>query len=89
MSVTSAKNRTKKTKTILLVIGVIVAILLTFYADRLSQNERSFFNYLQAPIENPVVEKYDPNKIISRTGYQSTANLFEIFTHNLPYLNDK
>ncbi|MEQ9205599.1 MAG: hypothetical protein RLO09_23580 [Cyclobacteriaceae bacterium] len=89
MPVTSAKNRTKKTKTILLVIGIVIAILLTFYADTFSQNKRSFFNHLEKPTENPVVKNTSSNKIIGNNSYHSAAKLFEIFTHNLPYLNDK
>jgi len=88
MHLNTAKNKTNKIKTLLLIVGVIIAIIVTFYADVLGGQESSFYQHLVAPVNNPVAE----NTISSTSessGYNSATKLFEIFTRNLPFLNHK
>ncbi|MFT6856444.1 MAG: hypothetical protein ACJA0X_002423 [Cyclobacteriaceae bacterium] len=89
MQLNSAKNKTNKTKTLLLIIGVIIAVLLIFYADIFSGNESSFYQYLNTPVNNSVTENIRSNSVVIGSGYNSVPKLFELFTKNLPFLNSK
>jgi hypothetical protein len=89
MQLDSAKNKTNKTKTLLLIIGVVIAVLLIFYADIFSGNESGFHQYLNTPVNNSVTENIRSNNVVIGSGYNSLPKLFELFTKNLPFLNSK
>ena len=91
MQLKNSRIRGGLAKTLLIILGVIIAFLMTFNSPLFTA-------------ENQVPGKSEPRKSVtmgttgaekdekhssSGSTYNSGARLFDIFTKNLPYLNNK
>ncbi|HCX21268.1 MAG: hypothetical protein CMB80_10210 [Flammeovirgaceae bacterium] len=75
-------------KTLIIILGVIIALLLTYNSPLFTAE---VFNLTGSEVE-PVAEMpKDQNSKLKGSGstFNSTAQLFHIFTMNSPFLNNK
>jgi len=87
MSNNSRNIKRGYTKTILIIIGVIIALLMTIYRPTFTADQLDASVKPVADIENPKVDKNSGGTGSNK--YNSGMRLFHVFTKNLPYLNNK
>lgn len=82
------KTRIKRsyTKTVLIIIGVIIAFLMTMSSPLFTADSGLS---VDADQTNPVAEVQKDGSSSPRPNYNSGTRLLHIFTRNLPYLNNK
>ncbi|WP_421872716.1 hypothetical protein [Marinoscillum sp.] len=76
-------------KTLLIIIGVIVALLLTYNSPLFTADLINLPGSEVEPVAEMPKDQNSNSKGYSGSSFNSQANLFHIFTNNLPFLNKK
>lgn len=91
MQVKNSRVKNGLAKTLLIILGVIIALLMTlnsplFTAENLIQLKSD--SSAELAVHPPASDEKE-NTSSSGSTYHSGARLFHVFTKNLPYLNNK
>ncbi|MEQ9307463.1 MAG: hypothetical protein RJQ14_26360 [Marinoscillum sp.] len=76
-------------KTLLIIIGVIIAILLTLNSELFTAESINLPGAELEPVAELPKDQNSKSQGSSGSSFNSPVQMFNIFTHNLPYLNNK
>ena len=76
-------------KTLLIILGVVIALLLTYNSPLFTADSINLTGSEVEPIAEMPKDQNSNSKDYSGSTFNSPAKLFHLFTNNLPFLNKK